>query len=97
VHSAATARSGLVCFHPPALSVAGQVNGPTGPCTSARLLTRLPPGYPVQPNLLEVFPKGVWEIKLPNGNRKHGSLAFLVVAYNNFRYGQQRTEFTVTW
>jgi hypothetical protein len=88
----------LVCFHPPAnLSVAVGVNGPTGPCTRATLLTRLPPGYPVQRNLLEVFPKGVWEIKLPNGNRRHGTIVFLVVAYNHFRYGQERSELTVTW
>lgn len=95
------ASSVLVCFHPPAnLTAALQPNGPTGPCTHASLLTRLPRRYPVQKNLLEVFPKGVWEIKLPAGTRNHGDLVFLVIAHGTSRYaryGQARNEMTVNW
>jgi hypothetical protein len=88
----------LVCFHPPhGVNAAMQPDGPTGPCAHAALLTRLPPRYPVQKNLLEVFPKGVWEITLPAGTRSHGALVFLVVAFGTSRYGQARNEITVNW
>jgi hypothetical protein len=72
-----------------------QPNGPTGPCSHATLLTRLPTGYPVQRNLLEVFPKGVWEIRLPVEARSHQPLKFLVIA-RNARGEGPRNELTVS-
>ncbi len=89
------ASSVLVCFHPPAnLNTAMQPNGPTGPCTHATLLNRLPVHYPVQKNLLELFPKGVWEIKLPADVRIQGTLKLLVVPHGPFGPGP-RSELTV--
>jgi hypothetical protein len=86
----------LVCFKPPSnLSAALQPHGPTGPCTHAAPLARLPPRYPVQKNLLELFPKGIWEITLPAGKRSPGTRVFLVVAFGTSRYDQARTEITV--
>lgn len=86
----------LVCFNPPSnLAAALQQHGPTGPCTHAALLARLPPRYPVQKNVLELFPKGVWETTLPASKRGQGGLVFLVVALGTSRYGQARTEMTV--
>jgi hypothetical protein len=88
----------LVCFKPPSnLSAALRPNGPTGPCTHATLLTRLPARYPVPKNLLEVFPKGVWEIRLPAGTRNHADRVFLVVALGTSRFPQARNEITVNW
>jgi hypothetical protein len=90
------ASSVLVCFHPPAdLNAAMQPKGPTGPCTHATLLTRLPPDYPVQKNLLELFPKGVWEIKLPVKSRNQGTQKFLVIPHGSLGDGL-RSELIVT-
>lgn len=86
----------LVCFKPPSdLTAALQPNGPTGPCTHATLLTRLPPRYPGQKNLLELFPNGIWNITLPAWTRSHGPLVFLVVATGTSRFPQARNEITV--
>jgi hypothetical protein len=86
----------LVCFHPPRNATAAmQPNGPTGPCTHAARLTRLPPSYPVQKNLLEVFPKSVWKVKLPTGTGDHAALVVLVVAFGTPSQGQIRNEITV--
>ena len=86
----------LVCFHPPDNAAAAmQPNGPTGPCTHAALLTRLPSRYPVQKNLLEVFPHSVWKVKLPTATGDHGPLVFLVVAFGTPSQGQIRSEITV--
>ena len=85
----------LVCFHPPRNAAAAmQPNGPTGPCTHAARLIRLPPSYPVQKNLLEVFPKSVWAVKLPTATRSHGAIVFLVVAFGTPSQGQVRSEIT---
>jgi hypothetical protein len=86
----------LVCFHPPDHATAVmQPNGPTGPCTHATRVTRLPPSYPVQKNLLEVFPNSVWKVSLPAGTGNHRALVFLVVAFGTPRQGQTRNEITV--
>lgn len=86
----------LVCFHPPQNATAAmQPNGPTGPCTHGARLTRLPSRYPVQKNLLELFPHSVWEVKLPTGTGDHGALVFLVVAVGTPSEGQIRSEITV--
>jgi len=86
----------LVCFHPPHNETAAmQPNGPTGPCTHAARLTRLPSSYPVQKNLPEVFPNSVWKVKLPTGTGDHGALVFLVVAFGTRSWGQSRNEITV--
>ena len=86
----------LTCFHPPHNPVtAMQPHGPTGPCTHAALLTRLPSSYPVQKNLLEVFPHSVWRVKLPTGAGDHGALVFLVVADGTAGQGDVRSEITV--
>jgi hypothetical protein len=86
----------LVCFHPPHNAAAAmQPNGPTGPCTHAALLTRVPSRYPVQKNLLELFPNSVWKVKLPTGTGDHGALVFLVVAFGTPSQGQIRSEITV--
>jgi hypothetical protein len=86
----------LACFHPPHDAAAAmRPDGPTGPCTHAALLTRLPPSYPVQKNLLEVFPNSVWKVKLPAGTSDHAALAFLVVAVGRPGQGQIRSEITV--
>jgi hypothetical protein len=74
-----------------------QPDGPTGPCTPATRLTRLPPSYPLQKNLLELFPDSVWKVKLPTGTAAHGSLTFLVVALGRPGWGQTRSEITVNW
>lgn len=88
----------LVCFHPPDNPAAAmQPNGPTGPCTHTTLLTRLPSSYPVQKNLLEVFPHSVWKVKLPTDTGAHGALVFLVVAFGTPSHGQIRNEITVNW
>ena len=88
----------LVCFHPPADAIAAlQTNGPTGSCTHATLLTRLPPRYPVQKNLLEVFPKAVWEIRLPAGFRHQRHPVFLVVADGSSNFPPDRTELNLNW
>jgi hypothetical protein len=90
------ASSVLVCFHPPAdLNAAMQPNGPTGPCTHATLLTRLPPHFPVQKNLLELFPKGVWETRLPVKSRNQGTQKFLVIPHGSSGDGL-RSELIVT-
>jgi hypothetical protein len=92
------ARKVLVCFHPPHNpTVAMQPNGPTGPCTHAARLTRLPSSYPVQKNLLEVFPNSVWKVKLPTGTNDHRPLVALVVAFGTPSHGQIRNEITVNW
>jgi hypothetical protein len=84
-----------VCFHPPAnLNLALQPHGPTGPCTSATLLNRLPPHFPVQKDLLEMFPSGVWEVRLPPGSASRTDLKFLVVPHSSWGDGL-RTELTV--
>ena len=81
----------LVCFQPPHNAAAAmQPNGPTGQCTPAARLTRLPSRYPVQKNLLEVFPNSVWKVKLPTRTSGH---VFLVVAFGS--HGQIRNEITV--
>ena len=86
----------LVCFHPPHNATAAmQPNGPTGRCTHAARLTRLPSSYPVQKNLLEVFPNSVWKVKLPTGTGDHGALVFLVVAFGTPSQGQIRNEITL--
>jgi hypothetical protein len=72
-----------------------QPNGPTGPCTHAVRLTQLPSSYPVQKNLLDVFPNSVWKVKLPTGTNDHGPLAVLVVAFGTPSHGQTRNEITV--
>lgn len=88
----------LVCFHPPANpTVAMQPNGPTGPCTQAARLTRLPRGHPVQKNLLQVFPNSVWRVTLPTSTRAHGAVSFLVIAYGTPGQGQARSELTMNW
>jgi hypothetical protein len=88
----------LVCFHPPRDAAAAmQPDGPTGPCTHAALLTRLPPSYPVQKNLLEVFPNSVWKVRLPTGTAAPGSRTFLVVALGRPGWGQARSGVTVSW
>ena len=85
----------LICFHPPHDATAAlQPNGPTGRCTRAARLTRLPSSYPVQRNLLEVFPRSVWEVKLPTGTRDHGAPVVLVVAFGTPGRGQIRSEIT---
>jgi hypothetical protein len=86
----------LACFHPPNNATAArQPNGPTGPCTHATRLTQLPSSYPVQKNLLEVFPNSVWKVKLPTGTDNHGALVVLVVAFGTPSFGQIRNEITV--
>lgn len=94
----------LTCFKPPSnQSAALQPNGPTGPCTHATLVTRLPPRYPIQKNLLELLPKSVWKITLPAGWHRTSPLVVLLVAsgtsryglMGKARYGQERTEITV--
>lgn len=88
----------LVCFHPPANPTAVmQPNGRTGPCTPAARLTRLPRRYPVQKNLLEVFPNSVWRVTLPTSTPGHGAIGFLVIAYGTPGQGQVRNELTVNW
>jgi hypothetical protein len=88
----------LVCLHPPHSTTAAlRPGGPTGPCTDAALLTRLPTNYPVQRNLLEVFPNSVWEVKLPTGTPDHGALTFLVIAVGQTGWGQTRNEITESW
>jgi hypothetical protein len=88
----------LVCFHPPADVIAAlRPDGPTGPCAHAARLTRLPPGYPVQKNLLEVFPNSVWKVELPTGRRYRTPLTILVVAVGTSRFPQARNEITVAW
>ena len=47
-----------------------------------------------QENLLELFPKGVWQITLPAGKRSHGALVFLVIAFGTPTFGQARSEIT---
>jgi hypothetical protein len=86
----------LVCFHGSHDAAAAmQADGLTGPCTRAALLTRLPPSYPVQKNLLELFPNSVWKVKLPTDTADHGAFAFLVVALGRPGQGQIRSEITV--
>ena len=86
----------LVCFRPPGGATAAmQPNAPTGPCGHAARLTQLRPSYPVQRNLLELFPNSVWRVTLPPGTRSHGALVFLVVASGTSSYGQVRNEVTV--
>jgi hypothetical protein len=86
----------LVCFHPPGNAIAAlRRHGPTGPCTHAALLTRLPPGYRGQRNLLEIFPNAIWQVKLPVGARDNGKLLMLVVATGTGRWGQMRNEITL--
>ncbi len=88
----------LVCFHPPGNATAAmQPNGPTGPCTPAARLIRLPSSFPVQKNLLEVFPNSVWKVKLPTGTGDHRAIVFLVVAFGTPGQGQIRNEITVNW
>lgn len=88
----------LVCFHPPADETAAlQANGPTGPCARAVLLTRLPARYPVQKNLLEVFPRAVWKINLPARSRHDGRLVFLVVADGRSNFPPARSELNMSW
>ncbi len=88
----------LVCFHPSDNATAAmQPNGPTGPCTHAARLTRLPSSYPVQRNLLELFPNSVWKVKLPTGAGGHGALVFLVVAFGTPSWGQVRNEIALNW
>lgn len=88
----------LVCFHPPGNPTAAlKPNGPTGPCVQAARLTRLPSSYPVQKNLLEVFPHSVWKVKLPTGTGDRGALVFLVVAFGTPSWGQVRNEITLNW
>jgi hypothetical protein len=88
----------LVCFHPPhGAAAALRPDGPTGPCAHAALLTRLPPGYPVQKNLLEVFPNSVWEVRLPTRTGDRGALTLLVVAAGRAGWGQIRNEISVNW
>jgi hypothetical protein len=90
------ATSVLVCFHPPAdLNAAMQPKGPTGPCTHATLLTRLPPQYPVQKNLLELFPKSLWETSLPAKSRNPETHRFLVIPHGPWGDGP-RSELMVT-
>lgn len=85
-----------VCFHPPPDAAAAmRPNGPTGPCTDAARLTRLPAGYPVQKNLLEIFPSSVWRVKLPTVTGNHRALVFLVVAFGTSSHGQARNEITL--
>lgn len=85
----------LVCFHPPSNPVAAlQPSSPTGPCTSAARLTRLPSSYPVQRNLLEVFPKSVWMVKLP-ARAAADDGPFLIVAFGTSGQGQMRNEITL--
>ncbi|MGC9221888.1 MAG: hypothetical protein ACP5H2_11160 [Solirubrobacteraceae bacterium] len=89
------ASSVLVCFHPPSnLSKALQVDGPTGPCEHATLVTKLPAHYPAQKNLLEAFPKGIWETKIPDGAASRGMLKLVVVPYGRAGHGM-RSELTV--
>lgn len=88
----------LVCFHPPPDSTAAmQPNGPTGPCARAARMTRLPSRYPVQKNLLEVFPDSVWRVKLPSRTPAHGTVVLLAIAYGTSNHSQVRSEFTVNW
>jgi hypothetical protein len=86
----------LVCFDPPAnLTVAMQPNGPTGPCSNADRLSRLPARWPVQRNLLELFPNSVWVIKLPAGTPSHAAQPVLVVALGTAGNSQIRDEITL--
>ena len=86
----------LACFHPPHGAVAIQPGRPTGPCGSARRLSRLPPGYPVQGNLLELFPRSVWEVRLPRGPVEGRTLTFLVVAAGRSGTRPVRSEVSVS-
>ncbi len=57
--------------------------------------SRLPSSYPVQKNLLEVFPNGVWQVKLPAGTGDRGTHVVLVVAVGAPGEGQIRSEITL--
>lgn len=83
----------LVCRYPPSgLTAALQPHGPTGPCTQATKVTRLPPHYPVQKNLLQVmFPSSIWKVRLTPGARR-----FVVIAYGRPGWGQIRNGFTLS-
>ena len=73
-----------VCFTIPASSSARRrTKEMTMDCRYARLLTSLPSSYPVQSNLLEIFPKGVWLTIIPTAARDHYPLNFAVTAYRS--------------
>lgn len=89
------ATSVRVCFPPPTeLQLALQPHGPTGPCTKATLPNRLPPHFPVQADILQMFPKGIWKVRLPPHTPSPTGLTLLVVPHSNWGYGL-RTELTV--
>lgn len=56
------------CFSIPATYVAGRREGRASTaCRHARLLHRVPGGYPTQTNLTAVFKNAVWIISVPHG------------------------------
>lgn len=62
-----------VCFHIAAVFSAGhQVRSAATSCAAARRLIRLPASYPVQKNLLSVFPHSVWSVMLPRAATPYG-------------------------
>jgi hypothetical protein len=77
------AKSVRVCFHTPAVFSAGhQVRPAATSCAPARLLRSLPASYPVQKNLLSVFPHSVWSVTLPRKADPH-TLSIVTTARNS--------------
>ncbi len=85
----------LVCLHPPSGTIAAiQPNAPAGPCTPAVPVTKLPAGWPVQRNLLEIFPNSIWMVRLPPGTPSHRRQV-LVIAIGTRGQGEVRNVITL--
>jgi hypothetical protein len=66
-------------------------------CTYARLLTALPRSYPVQRNLLQVFYRSVWAVRLPHPAARHGSVTAVISMIGFGRWGNSTQPVSFTW
>jgi hypothetical protein len=62
-------------------SAGHQIRSASTSCAPAQLLSALPASYPVQKNLLSVFPHSVWSVTLPRSADPY-TLSFVATARN---------------